>query len=74
MQEISKIENLQSQIAQIQSISGDISTALSLIDDEKDNTNELYQELVDLTNDYENQVSAMQLEITLKKNMICMMH
>ena len=40
MQEISKIENLQSQIAQIQSISGDISTALSLIDDEKDNTNE----------------------------------
>ena len=67
MQEISKIENLQSQIAQIQSISGDISTALSLIDDEKDNTNELYQELVDLTNDYENQVSAMQLEITFKE-------
>jgi peptide chain release factor 2 len=67
MQEINRIENLQDQIERIKSISDDISTALSLLTDEKEHSDELFQELLHFINDYDKHVSKMQLEIAFKE-------
>ncbi|MBR73945.1 MAG: peptide chain release factor 2 [Dehalococcoidaceae bacterium] len=66
MQEINKIESLQTKIGYVQSIGDDINSAFSLIDNEKENTDELLQELMVLIVDYEKNVSEMQLEIAFK--------
>ncbi len=66
MQEINKIESLQTKIGYVQSIGDDINSAFSLIDNEKENTDELLQELMALIVDYEKNVSEMQLEISFK--------
>ena len=67
MQKINKIENLQNQIERIKSISDDISTALSLLKDEKEHSDELFQELLHFINDYDKHVSKMQLEVAFKE-------